>query len=58
MTAFDGRNLMMKNSFKRSPVLVEGTQLQMVGALDGKMCKELKRKATCQFNSMVKLTVK
>ena len=59
MTVFAGRNPMVKNSFKRSSVTVEGTQLQMVGALDGMMCKdELKRKATCRFSLMVRLTVK
>ena len=58
MMVFAGRNPMMKNSFKRSLVMVEGTQLQMVGVLDGMMCKELKRKATRQFSLMVRLTVK
>ena len=58
MMAFDGRNPMMKNSFKRSSVMVEGTQLQMVGVFDGMMCKELKRKATCRFGFTVRLTVK
>ena len=58
MTAFDGRNPMIKNSFKRSLVMVEGTQLQMVGVFDGMTGKELERKATCRFSFMVKLTVK
>ena len=39
--------------------MVEGTQLQMVGALDGMMGKEeLKRKAICRFSLTVRLTVK
>jgi len=58
MTVFDGRNPMMKNSFKRSLVMVEGTQLQMVGVFDGMMCKELKTKATCRLSFTVRLTVK
>ena len=59
MIVFAGINPMVKNSFKRSLVTVEGTQLQTVGALDGMMCKdELKRKATCRFSLMVRLTVK
>ena len=45
--------------FKCSSVMVEGTQLQMVGALDGMMFKDkLKRKTTCRFNLMVILTIK
>ena len=59
MKTFDGKNPMIKNSFKRSSVMVEGTQLQMVGAFNNMMFKdELKRKATCRFNSMMKLIVK
>ena len=58
MTTFDGINPMMKNSFKRSSVMVEGTQLQMVDVFDGMMRKELKRKATCRFSLMVRLTVR
>ena len=58
MMVFADRNPMVKNSFKCSSVMVEGTQLQMVGVLDGMMCKELKRKATCRFSLMVRLTVK
>ena len=44
MMLFEGRNPMRKNSFKRFLVMVEGTQLQMVGVFDGMMCKELKKK--------------
>ena len=44
MTFFEGRNPMMKNSFNRSSVMVEGTQLQTLGVFDGMMCTELKKK--------------
>ena len=45
MAFFPGKKPMEKNSFKLSSVMVEGTQLQIVGALDGMMFKnELKRK--------------
>ena len=43
MMFFEGRNPMRKNSFKRSSVMVEGTQLQMVGVFDGMTCKGLKK---------------
>ena len=54
MTVFAGRNPMMKNSFKRSSVMVEGTQLQMVGVLDSMICKELKKSnRPVQFNDEI-----
>ena len=43
MMFVEGRNPMRKNSFRRSSVMVEGTQLQMVGVFDGMMCKGLEK---------------
>ena len=43
MTFFEGRNPTKKNSFNRSSVMDEGTQLQMVGVFDGMTCKGLKK---------------
>ena len=43
MMLLEGRNPLRKNPFKRSSVMVEGTQLQMVGVFDGMTCKGLKK---------------
>ena len=55
---FSGKNLMVTNSFKLSSITVEGTQLQIVGALDGMMTGQIEKKVMCRFNSMMKLDVK
>ena len=48
---------MAKNSFKRSLVTAEGTQLQMVGAFDGLIFKDELKKGNMpiQFNDEIQL---
>ena len=55
---FSGKNPMVTNSFKVSSVTVEGTKLQIVGALDGMVKGQTEKKVMCRFNSMMKLDVK
>ena len=49
---------MVTNSFKVSSVIVEGTQLQTVGAFDGMMKKrQAEKKVICRFKLLVELQV-